>query len=104
MTQLTKIRATMQDEMADIKILVIHPMETGQRKDPKTGELVPAHFIKNVTVTVGSKTVLEAQWSQAVSKNPYLGIRVRGVRAGDKVTVRWDDNKGGGETAETTLA
>jgi len=104
MTQLTKIKATMQGDVADIKILVMHPMETGQRKDPKTNQLIPPHFIRNVTVTVGGKTVMEAQWSQAVSKNPYLGIRARGAKTGDKVVVYWDDNKGESETAETTLA
>jgi len=104
MTQLTKIRATMQVDVADIRIIVTHPMETGQRKDPKTGQVVPPHFIKNVTVTVGGKTVMEAQWSQAVSKNPYLGFRVRGAKAGDKVVVHWEDNKGESETTEATLA
>lgn len=104
MTQLTKIRATMQVDVADIRIIVTHPMETGQRKDPKTGQVVPPHFIKNVTVTVGGKIVMEAQWSQAVSKNPYLGFRVRGAKAGDKVVVHWEDNKGESETTEATLA
>lgn len=104
MTQQTRIRATMQDGVADIKFVVMHPMETGQRKDPKTGQLIPLHFIKNVTITVGGKTVMEAQWSQAVSRNPFLGIRVQGVKAGDKVVVHWEDNKGGSETAETMLA
>jgi hypothetical protein len=33
----------------EIKVLMTHPSENGLRKDAKTGQMVPAHFIKNVT-------------------------------------------------------
>lgn len=99
-----KIRATAQGEFADIKVLMNHPMETGQRKDPKTGQLIPAHFITNVTATVNGKPVLEAQWSQAVSKNPFLGFKVKGAKAGDKVSIAWVDNKGEHNSIETTVS
>lgn len=99
----TKIRATAQGDMADIKVLIIHPMETGQRKDTKTGQLIPAHFITNVTATVNGKTVVEAQWSQAVSTNPYFGFRVKGAKAGDMVKIAWVDNKGESDNAEATV-
>lgn len=98
-----KIRATMQGDVADVKLLINHPMETGQRKDPKTGQPVPAHFITNVTATLNGKPVLDAQWSQAVSRNPFLGFRVKGAKAGDKVKVSWVDNKGESDSIETTV-
>ncbi|WP_333839139.1 thiosulfate oxidation carrier complex protein SoxZ [Pelomicrobium sp.] len=98
-----KIRATMQGDVADVKLLINHPMETGQRKDPKTGQPVPAHFITNVTATLNGKPVLDAQWSQAVSRNPFLGFRVKGAKAGDKVKVSWIDNKGESDSIETTV-
>ncbi|GIX27159.1 thiosulfate oxidation carrier complex protein SoxZ [Pelomicrobium sp. G1] len=98
-----KIRATMQGEVADVKLLINHPMETGQRKDPKTGQPIPAHFITNVTATLNGKPVLDAQWSQAVSRNPFLGFRVKGAKAGDKVKVSWVDNKGESDSIETTV-
>jgi len=44
MADMIKIRATLQGEIADIRILMQHPMETGQRKDEK-GETLPVHFI-----------------------------------------------------------
>ncbi len=47
-----KIRASMQGDVAEIRVLVNHAMETGQRKD-SAGNLVPAHFIKHLTATVG---------------------------------------------------
>jgi len=80
-----------------------HPMETGQRKDAK-GDIVPIHFIQNVLVTHNGKTVLDAQWSQAVSRDPFLGLRVKGARVGDKITVTWTDNKGDKRSDESTVA
>jgi sulfur-oxidizing protein SoxZ len=98
-----KIRATLQGDVADVKVLISHIMETGQRKDPKTGQLIPAHFIQEVTATVNGKVVLDSQWSQAISKNPFLGFKVKGAKAGDKVVVNWVDNKGDKNTAEAAI-
>jgi sulfur-oxidizing protein SoxZ len=55
---------------------------------------VAAHFIQLVTVTLNGKTVLEAQWGTGVSKNPYLTFRLRNAALGDKIAVKWVDNKG----------
>lgn len=104
MAEPMKIRAQMQGSVADVKVLMNHPMETGQRKDARTGQMIPVHFIQQVTVTVGGKTVLDAQWSQAISKNPFIGLHVAGAKAGDKVVVSWSDNKGEKNTAEATVA
>lgn len=99
-----KIRATVEGDSANIKVLMNHPMETGQRKDAKTGQTVPAHFIQQVSAAVNGKNVLNAQWGVAISKNPFLGFKVKGAKAGDKVTVNWVDNKGEKSTAEATVA
>ncbi len=104
MAEPMKIRATMAGDVADVKVLMNHPMETGQRKDAKTGQVIPAHFIQTVTAQVNGKTVLEGQWSQAISKNPFLGFKVKGAKAGDKVTVSWADNKGDKNSADATVA
>lgn len=98
-----KIRATMQGDTAEVRVLVNHPMETGQRKDAKTGELVPAHFIQSLTATVGGKTVVDGQIGGSVSRNPVFGFKVKGAKAGDKVTISWKDNKGDTRTDETTI-
>lgn len=99
-----KIRATAEGDSANIKVLMNHPMETGQRKDAKTGQTVPAHFIQQVTAAVNGKNVLNAQWGVAISKNPFLGFKVKGAKAGDKVTVEWVDNKGEKSTGQATVA
>jgi sulfur-oxidizing protein SoxZ len=103
MAEPIKIRAKMEGDVADVKVLMSHPMETGQRKNEK-GELVPLHFIQSVIATHNGKTVLDAQWSQAVARNPFLGFRVKGARQGDKITVGWVDNTGGKGSIETTVA
>ena len=103
MAEPMRIRATLQADVADVRILMRHPMETGQRKDAK-GEIVPVHFIQHVSVTHNGKTVLDAQWSQAVSRDPFLGLRVTGAKVGDKITVTWTDNTGDKRTDEVAVA
>lgn len=103
MAEPMRIRATMSGDVADVKVLMNHPMETGLRKDAKTGKLVPAHFIQEVTATVNGTAVLAADLSGGISKNPYLGFKVKGPKAGDKVVVNWTDNKGDKNSAEATI-
>ncbi len=98
-----KVRATLKGDSGDIRVLMNHPMETGQRKDA-AGKVVPLHFIQNIEVKVNGKVVIEGQISQAVSRNPVFSFRVRGVKSGDKVEVSWLDNKGATNRTETALA
>jgi sulfur-oxidizing protein SoxZ len=104
MAEPMKIRAQLQGDTVDVKVLMNHIMETGLRKDAKTGQVIPAHFIQEVNVTVAGKTVLDTQWGYAVSKNPFLGFKVKGAKAGDKVVVSWVDNKGDKRTDEATVS
>jgi len=103
MAEPMRIRATMAGDVADVKVLMNHIMETGVRKDAKTGQLIPAHFITEVTASVNGAKVLVAGMGGGVSKNPYLGFKVKGPKAGDKVVVNWTDNKGDKNTAEATI-
>ena len=98
-----KIRAAMAGDKVEVRILMSHEMETGQRKDSK-GAAIPAHFIQNVTATHNGKTVLSAEWGPAGSKNPFLSFRFSGGKPGDKVTITWTDNKGEKRTDEATIA
>lgn len=45
MAEPMRIRATMAGDVADVKVLMNHIMETGLRKDSKTGQMIPAHYI-----------------------------------------------------------
>lgn len=97
-----RIRATEQADGVEVRVLMSHEMETGQRRD-SAGALVPAHFISNVTVTHAGKTVLAAEWGPAVSKNPFLQFKFKGAKKGDEITVRWDDNKGASRTDKAVV-
>ena len=97
-----RIRAVARDGMVNVKVLMSHEMETGQRKDA-SGKLVAPHFIQNVSATYQGKTVLRAQWGPAVSKNPFLEFKFKGGQKGDKVVVFWEDNKGEKRTDEATI-
>lgn len=102
MAETIKMRAQLKGEIAEIKILMSHPMETGRRKND-LDEVIPAHFIQLVTVTLNDKPVLEAQWGTGISKNPYLTFHVRDAKIGDKVAVTWHDNKGDSNSSEIAV-
>ncbi len=98
-----KIRATQLGDATEVKVLMSHEMETGQRKDAQ-GKVIPAWFIQNVDVTCAGKTVLTAQWGTGISKNPFLAFRFKGGQKGDKVVVSWVDNRGEKRSDEATVA
>lgn len=102
MAEPMRIRATLKGDVADVRILMRHPMETGTRKT--SSGVVPLHFIQNVTVQHNGKVVLDAEWSQAISRDPFLGMRFKGAKIGDKVTVTWTDNKGDKRTDEQSVS
>jgi sulfur-oxidizing protein SoxZ len=103
MAEEMRIRATVQGDIADVKVLMTHIMETGLRKDTKTDKFIPAHFIDQVVVTLNGKTVMDAQWGVAVSKNPFLGFKIKGANPGDKIAVSAVDNLGAKYNGETTV-
>ncbi|EGV20053.1 thiosulfate oxidation carrier complex protein SoxZ [Thiocapsa marina] len=94
-----KIRAKLKDGETEVKCLMSHPMETGLRKDSKTGELVPAHFIQEVVCKSKDQVVMTANWSGGVSKNPYLAFKFSGGAAGDPIEITWTDNMGETQSA-----
>jgi len=98
-----KIRAELKGDIAEIKVLMSHPMETGTRKDGKTGNPIPEHFINQVFATVNDKAVMEAQWGAAISKDPFLSFKVKGAKAGDKVVINAVDNLGNKFSSETAI-
>ena len=98
-----KIRATSKDGVTEVKVLMNHVMETGLRKDA-SGEIVPAMFINEVTAKLNDRVVMQAQWGQAVARNPYLAFKVRGGKSGDKVSISWKDSSGDTRTDEAIIS
>jgi sulfur-oxidizing protein SoxZ len=98
-----KIRAATKDGVTEVKVLMSHEMETGQRKD-SAGATVPAWFITELVAKHGDKVVLQGEFGTAVAKNPYLAFKFKGGAKGEKVTVSWKDSKGDSRSDEAVIA
>lgn len=98
-----KVKAKAKGNTVTVKALISHPMETGLRKDKKTGKVVPAHFVQEVKAVHNGNEVLVANWSGSVSKNPYLSFKFDGGKKGDMLKVSWVDNKGGGDSVDAKI-
>ena len=55
-----KIRATMAGDKVEVRVLMSHEMETGQRKDA-AGNTIPAWHIQQVSARWNGATVMNAQ-------------------------------------------
>ena len=97
-----KIRANVVGDSTEVKVLMSHEMETGQRKDAQ-GNAIPAWFIQNVAVAHNGKPVLSAQWGPAIAKNPFLSFKFKGGAKGDRIEITWVDNRGEKRTDEALI-
>ena len=98
-----KARAKVKGDICIVKALIKHPMETGLRKDKKSGEKIPAHFIQELKASSGGTDVMTAYWGGSVSKNPYIAFSFTGASKGDMVTISWTDNKGDSDSKEVKI-
>lgn len=94
-----RLRTEKLDDKLLVRVWMRHDMESGQRKDA-AGTLVPAWFIREVLVHHNDALVLSAAWGPGVSKNPTLRFTLQGVQPGDRLRVRWTDNRGESRTDE----
>ncbi|WP_428825394.1 thiosulfate oxidation carrier complex protein SoxZ [Azonexus sp. IMCC34842] len=103
MAEQIKIRAQIQGEITDLRILLQHPMETGQRKDDK-GQTLPVYFIQTFSVNHNGKPMIDGQLNTSISKNPLFTFKARGIKVGDKLTINWQDNLGDKRQDEIIIA
>lgn len=94
MARKMKVRTRTQDGKVEVLALIIHPMETGLRKDKKSGKKIPAHYIETVTLYHNGKVAAEANLGIGVSADPLLGFRLDKAKNGDKIKFAWKDNRG----------
>lgn len=96
-----RMSAKLKNDVTEVKMVINHPMETGRKKDD-FGQLIPAHFIRNLVVKLNGKPVFTAEMGTGIAKNPYLTFRLKGAKVGDKLEANWLDNldeTGQGEVA-----
>ncbi len=80
-------------EIITIKTLISHKMETGLRKNKKTGKKIPRHIINKFTAKFDGKMFFESDWHAGISANPYLSFPFRAQKSGEFEFV-WHDEKG----------
>lgn len=84
-------------EVIEIKTLITHVMETGNRHD-KTGKPIPRNIINAFVAKFEGKQVFRAEFGPGVSANPYLAFYMR-VPGPGVFEFAWTDDHG-----ETTVA
>ena len=89
-------------DIIQIKTLMSHKMETGNRKDKKTGKLIPRKIINKYVVTFNGKEFFSADWAPAVAANPYMAFHMRASESGT-MEFTWVDDDGKKYTAKKDL-
>ena len=103
MAEAMKVKVDLIDNLAKVKCLINHPMETGLRKD-KAGQVIPAHYITHISATLNDVPVMDGKLGTGVSRNPFLVFWVQRCKLGDKIAVNWVDNTGDKNSDEATIA
>lgn len=88
-------------EMIEIKTLISHEMESGQRKDA-AGKTIPRKIINKVTAAFNDKVFFEADWFPAISANPYQSFFFVAMESGE-FTFTWRDDDGSEYVAKNKL-
>jgi sulfur-oxidizing protein SoxZ len=90
------------NEVIEVKTLISHEMESGQRKDG-AGKIIPRKIIKQFTASFNGKEIMKADWHSAVSANPYQSFFVRVPESGT-FTFTWLDDDGSVYKSEHKVA
>lgn len=85
-------KSAKQGEIITIKTLISHVMETGLRKDKKTGELIPRQIINKFTAKFDGAEVFSVNLDAAISANPYFQFTMKAEKSGEFEFIWQDDN------------
>jgi sulfur-oxidizing protein SoxZ len=88
-------------DIVEVKALVSHVMETGQRKDAQ-GNTIPRKILNKFTCTVAGKQVFAADFEPAISANPYIQFKFKATESG-LVVLTWTDDDGSTIVGEETI-
>jgi len=89
-------------EVVEIKTLISHPMESGQRKDI-AGKIVPRKIINKFTCTYNGRDVISIRLEPAISANPYIAFYLKVMESGT-LEFTWLDDDGSAYKAQHTIA
>jgi sulfur-oxidizing protein SoxZ len=80
-------------DIITIKTLISHKMESGRRKNKKTGEMIPRKIINAFKADFNGATVFEATLEPAISANPYIQFTAKVMESGE-FHFSWTDDDG----------
>ena len=80
-------------DVITVKTLISHRMESGHRKDKKTGNRIPRKIINKFDCTFNGDPVFKCDLEPAVAANPYLKFTARVDRSGEFLFRWYDDDK-----------
>jgi sulfur-oxidizing protein SoxZ len=89
-------------EVVEVKALVVHPMETGLRKDAD-GNLIPRKILNKFICLVSGKEVFSADFEPAISANPFIRFKFKAVESGP-VILTWIDDDGSNIVGQAQIA
>ena len=88
-------------DVIEIKTLIAHVMETGQRRDAD-GKIVPRNIINSFRATFNGRMVFEADFQPGISANPFLSFFLK-VSGPGELEFTWIDDTGTKVIEQTTL-
>jgi sulfur-oxidizing protein SoxZ len=97
-----RVRAILNGDTTEVQALIQHPMDSGFVKDPQ-GQIIPAHFIQQLSFEHNGKNVFVADWGPAVAKDPYIKFAFKGANKGEELKISWVDNKGASDSTSAKI-
>jgi len=79
MASTIRVRATSNGDITEVQALIQHPMDSGFVKDAK-GEIIPPHFIQQLTFEYDGRNVFAADWGGGVPGTLTSSSRSRAAR------------------------
>lgn len=79
-------------EVIEVKSLITHIMETGNRHD-KYGKLIPRDIINLLVAKYAGKEVFRAEFGTGISANPFVAFQMR-VPGPGTFEFSWTDDQG----------
>lgn len=92
-----------QNGLTTVKLVIRHPMII-ERVDPKTGQTIQPHFIEELKIVHAGESLVDADWGQAISTNPFLQFSFSGAKVGDSIAISWRDNRGESDSTQVQVS
>jgi sulfur-oxidizing protein SoxZ len=88
-------------DLIEVKTLITHVMETGNRKD-KDGAAIPRNILNTFVAKFGDTEVFRAELGPGISANPFISFQMR-VPGPGTFEFSWTDDAGATTVELATL-